>query len=109
LPRLRPHALILLVVAGGALSAPVAASSAPAAHAAGSCGIGNGEGYGYSYLTSLSVSHTSCSVGRALARKHGRGWHCHRVLLDSSPVQYDARMTCTSRGRRVVWTYTQNK
>jgi hypothetical protein len=29
-------------------------------------------------------------------------------VLDSSPVQYDARMTCKSGGKQVVWTFTQN-
>jgi hypothetical protein len=94
-----------------ALSASASASlSGPAAHAAGSCGVGNGLGYGYSYLTSLTVQRTSCGTGKNLARKHGKvgGWHCSRKRLDTSPVQYDDRETCTRGSSKVVWTFTQN-
>ncbi len=94
-----------------ALSASASASSSgPAARAAGSCSVGNGLGYGYSYLTSLTVSRTSCGTGKNLAHKHGRvsGWHCSRKRLDTSPVQYDDRETCTKGSIKVVWTFTQN-
>jgi hypothetical protein len=93
----------------------VAAATAPArplAHAAShSCHNGiPGSGIGYSYLTSLSVQNTSCANGKTLARKHGNvhGWHCSQKILDRSPVQYDARKTCKSGNRKVVWTFTQN-
>jgi hypothetical protein len=82
----------------------------PVAVAARSCSIGNYYGYGYSYLTSLSVRNTNCGTGRYLARKHGhvRGWRCSKKRLDTSPVQYDDRETCTRRSAKVVWTFTQN-
>ncbi len=80
------------------------------AHPAGACSVGTGHGYGYSYLTSLKAFRTSCSTGRALAKRHGHegGWSCKRIRLDTSPVQYDNRVTCLSGQRKVVWTYTQN-
>jgi hypothetical protein len=82
----------------------------PVAHAAKTCGVGSGRGYGYSYLTWLWTYRTSCSAGKSLAKKHGhaRGWSCHRKVLDHSPVQYDAKVTCKSGGREIAWTYTQN-
>jgi hypothetical protein len=38
-----------------------------------------------------------------------KGYSCKRHILDSSPVQYDARVTCRNGVKRVVHTYTQNK
>jgi hypothetical protein len=112
--RARRAAVSALVSIGAVASAGIASSAlaapAPAAHAAASCGVGNGKGYGYTYLTSLTVTHTSCSTGKAVAKKHGHvsGWHCSTKRLATSPVQYQARVTCTSGSRRVVWTFTQN-
>src|SRR5579884_2289223 len=82
-----------------ALGAAAGASAeAATAHAARGCGVGNGEGYGYTYLLSLSVRNTSCSTGKSVVRHHGhlRGWSCHRRVLRRSPVQYDAKMSCSS-------------
>ena len=113
--RARPGIVSVLVSIGavasaGLASAALAGAHTPAAHAAASCGVGNGKGYGYTYLTSLNVTRTSCANGKAVAKKHGhaRGWHCSTKRLATSPVQYQARVTCTSGNRRVVWTYTQN-
>lgn len=105
---------VIAVLAGSLLAIPAVSATArpaaPEAHAAGSCGVGSGRGYGYSYLTSLKVTRTSCSTGRSVAKHHGhlRGWSCRGKRLDSSPVQYDERVTCHSGRRQVVWTYTQN-
>ena len=87
------------------------AHAAPLAQAAGSCHIASsGHGYGYSYLTWLWVYRTNCATGTHVAKRHGhvRGWSCHRRVLDRSPVQYDAKVTCKSGRREVAWTYTQN-
>jgi hypothetical protein len=96
----------IAVLALGAASA----GGAPLAHAARSCPVGSGQGYGYSYLTSLKVFNTTCAVGRTVARHHGhvRGWHCRTRRLDTSPVQYDDSVSCTSGRRLVRWTFTQN-
>jgi hypothetical protein len=102
---------VTLALMAGALALVAGASArTPVARAAGSCGVGAGHGYGYSYLTSLQVYRTSCATGRTVARHHGhvRGWRCSRKILDRSPVQYDAHMTCGSGRRQVKWTYTQN-
>jgi hypothetical protein len=105
----RIHFLASLAALLLASPAP-AATARPAAHSAGSCSVGDGKGYGYTYLTALSVSGTSCASGRGVVRSHGRarGWRCARKLLDRSSVQYDARWTCTSGSRRVVWTFAEN-
>jgi hypothetical protein len=102
--------LPLATAAALIFGAGTSAASAPRAHAAGSCNVGSGTGYGYSYLTSLTVRNTSCGTGKHLAKKHGNvsGWSCHKKRLDTSPVQYDDRETCTSGSAKVVWTFTQN-
>jgi hypothetical protein len=111
----RRAAIALLVSTGALASAGLAAWTAASAHgriahAAASCGVGSGTGYGYTYLTSLSVTHTSCGTGRFVARKHGHvsGWHCSTKRLATSSVQYESRVICSSGGRRVVWTFSQN-
>jgi hypothetical protein len=113
-------AVALLALAGGA------GASSTEVHAAKSCNIsGQQRSLGASYVTSLSVRHTSCSNGKAVVRAyhkcrraHGwkgkcrhrvKGYSCKRHILDSSPVQYDARVTCRNGVKRVVHTYTQNK
>jgi hypothetical protein len=114
LPILRPVRLLaplLMIVL--AFAGATAASGTPrlaSAHAAGGCNVGSGRNDGYSYVTSLSVRATSCARGMTLVKHHGHlsGWGCKRKLLDRSPVQYDARMTCHSGARQVVWTFTQN-
>lgn len=101
--------LIALLVVAAATAA--SGSARPrTAQAAGSCGVGSGRNDGYSYVTSLSVRKTSCARGLTLAKHHGHlnGWGCKRKVLDRSPVQYDARMTCHSGAKQVVWTFTQN-
>jgi hypothetical protein len=99
--------LVLLAAVAAVLMAS-SASARPVAHTAGTCSVGSGRGYGYSYLTYLWVYRTSCANGRTLARHHGRGWSCKKKILDRSPVQYDAKVTCRSGKREVQWTYTQN-
>ncbi|MGH2913946.1 MAG: hypothetical protein ACRDMX_03055 [Solirubrobacteraceae bacterium] len=101
----------MLIAGAFALCAASAAlANAPAAQMAGGCSVGEGHGYGYSYLTSLHTRRISCNGARTVVRHHGhmRGWRCQFKRLDTSPVQYDSRATCTSRGRQIVWTYTQN-
>jgi hypothetical protein len=113
--------LLALATAGGA-----AAAGSPQVHAARSCNIsGQERSLGASYVTSLSVSGTSCKSGKSVVRAyqacrraHGwkgkcghrvNGYGCKRRILDSSSVQYDAKVTCSRSGKRVVHTYTQNK
>ncbi|MGO9753380.1 MAG: hypothetical protein ACLP8S_15930 [Solirubrobacteraceae bacterium] len=80
------------------------------ARIAAACSVGSGRGYGYTYLDKLAVKNTSCATGKNVARHKGRlsGWRCSKKVLDRSPVQYDAQMSCSSGGRRVNYTYTQN-
>jgi hypothetical protein len=102
--------LVLLLAAPLAVVAAATAPAKPVAHTARSCGVGSGQGYGYTYLTSLTVKNTSCANGKHLVHHHGNisGWHCSRKILDHAPGIYDARKTCTSGNRRVIWTFQQN-
>jgi hypothetical protein len=101
---------LALATAGGA------AGNAPVVHAAGGCHLSSHEQrhLGASYVTSLSVRKTSCRTGKTVVRSyhqhggHVSGWSCHRRILDKSPAQYDAKVTCARGGKRVVHTYTQN-
>ena len=120
----RAALLALLLVALTAASTSAAAG--PRARAAGSCNInGQQRSLGASYVTSLSVKHTSCKKGKAVVRayhkcRRAHGWRgkckhrvkhfkCTRHIQASSPVQYDAKVTCKRGTKRVVHTYTQNK
>jgi hypothetical protein len=113
-------------VAAVSLFAAGGAGASPQVHAAKSCNIsGQQRSLGASYVTSLSVRHTSCSKGKAVVRAyhacrqaHGwkgkcghrvKGFRCRRHIQASSPVQYDAKVTCRRGGKRVTHTYTQNK
>jgi hypothetical protein len=109
-PPLLITALLITVLVVAVASAASGSARSRTAHAAGSCSVGSGRNDGYSYLTSLSVKKTSCARGLKLARHHGHlnGWGCKKKVLDHSPVQYDARMTCHSGVKQVVWTFTQN-
>src|SRR3954452_16369783 len=111
-----------LIAAGGA-----SAGASPQVHAARGCHLSahDQRHLGASYVTSLSVRHTSCSNGKAVVRAyqkcrraHGwkgkcghrvKGYACKRHITASSPVQYDAKVTCRRGGKRVFHHYTQNK
>ncbi len=104
-----------------------AGASSPQVHAARSCSLSVYEQrhLGASYVTSLSVRKTTCKKGKAVVRAyhkcrraHGwkgkcrhtvKGYSCKRHIIDSSPAQYDAKVTCRNGAKRVVHTYTQNK
>jgi hypothetical protein len=123
----RVFALVALAAVMLLALATAAGASSPEVHAAKSCHLSPFEQrhLGASYVTSLSVRHTSCSNGKAVVRAyhkcrraHGwkgkcghrvKGYSCKRQILDSSAVQYDARVTCRNGVKRVVHTYTQNK
>lgn len=99
----------------GAASLALGASAAtaatpPIATIASNCSVGSGEGYGYAYLTSLVVKRTTCATGKELVRHKGKvsGWHCSKKILQRSPIQYDARMSCSRGSKRVTYVYTQN-
>jgi hypothetical protein len=119
--------LVAAVAASSLIAAGGAGAASPQVHAARSCHLSTHDQRhsGASYVTSLSVRHTSCSNGKAVVRAyqacrraHGwrgkcghrvKGYSCKRHILDSSPVQYDARVTCSRGGKRVWHTYTQNR
>jgi hypothetical protein len=117
---------VAAVAAVSLIAAAGAGAASPQVHAARSCNIsGQQQSLGASYVTSLSVRHTSCSKGKAVVRAyhacrraHGwkgkcrhrvKGFKCRRHIQASSPVQYDAKVTCRRGAKRVTHTYTQNK
>jgi hypothetical protein len=107
--RLRVVVPLLFVVLALA-AVPVATARTPVAHAAGTCSVGNGRGYGYTYLTFLWVFRTSCANGKNLVKHKGHihGWKCVTKRLDTSPVQYDDKVTCKSGSREVQWDFAQD-
>lgn len=117
---------VAAVAAASLIAAGGAGAASPQVHAARSCNIsGQQRSLGASYVTSLSVRHTSCAKGKAVVRAyqacrraHGwkgkcrhrvKGYACKRHIQASSPVQYDAKVTCRRGAKRVTHTYTQNK
>lgn len=109
LTRLFRPMLLALVAATVLAFAGTTSAQSPRAHAAGTCGIGNSRHYGYSYLTWLWAYKVSCGTARSVARSHGKGWRCHKRILDKVRTQYDAKVSCSASHRRQVqWTYTQN-
>ena len=112
-----PLVAALSALALTAAGAGASANASSGVHAAGRCHIGASESrhMGPSYVTSLSVRNTKCRTGKAVVRSYHRhrghvsGWGCHRRILDKSRFAYDARVTCKRGGKRVVWTYQQNK
>ncbi|MDQ6804250.1 MAG: hypothetical protein M3065_04650 [Actinomycetota bacterium] len=103
---------VVVSASAALLGGAVAVARQPSARAAANCAIpSTGKGYGYTYLTSLTVRGTSCATGKTVAQHHGKvsGWSCSTKRLGTSPVQYQARETCTSGSRRVVWSYSQNR
>src|SRR3954452_18865273 len=118
--------VLVAAVAASSLIGAAGAGASPQVHAARHCNIsGQQRSLGASYVTSLSVRHTSCSKGKAVVRAyqacrraHGwkgkcrhrvKGYACKRHIRESSPVQYDATVTCRRGAKRVTHTYTQNK
>jgi uncharacterized membrane protein len=101
-----------IAVLAGASAALLGTTAAVAhqsvARTATTCGVGNGKGYGYTYLTTLAVHGTSCGAGKSVVKSRGKGWKCAKKRLNTSPVQYEERQSCTSGSRSVVWTYSQN-
>jgi len=93
-----------------ALALAPAGGAAVRAHVAKNCSIGTGRSFGYTYLTSLTETGTTCSTATALAKAHGHkpGWSCHVKKLATSPVQYEARETCTRAAAKVIWGFSQN-
>jgi hypothetical protein len=104
------------VPAIGAADAPV--------HAAKACSIkGQERKLGPTYVTSLSVSHVSCSGGKSLVKayykcraKHGAAGRCTKKVSGYScretrtgiSVQFNAKVTCTNGKKVVKHSYTQN-
>jgi hypothetical protein len=110
MPRALGSMIALLSASAMLAGSAVAVAHQPVARTAGSCSVGTGHGFGYTYLVTLSVRGTNCATGKSVAKRHGRvsGWSCGKKRLQTSPVQYDDRETCTSGSRRVQWTFTQN-
>jgi hypothetical protein len=112
-------ALLLLCVLAFAASAP-AASAAKTCHLT----LNQQRHSGSTYLIQLRVKNVSCKTGLKIekawqscrratpghrtCRRRVDRYSCKQKVLDSSPTQYDARVTCTRGARVVVFTYTQN-
>jgi hypothetical protein len=90
-----------------------------------SCSVKPSDYPGDGYFTSLSVSGTSCSNGKSVAREHYRkrvnrggrdgkfngsvkGWSCRESSRNKSRNELNARVTCRRSGNRITFTYQQN-
>jgi hypothetical protein len=122
----RPHLRSLAVLASAGVVALLALGSSagaqPTAGAARSCSPPKYPGLGY--FTSLEVSRVSCATGRKVTLAHYRcrtrhgkkgrcssrvlGYSCKEGTRNSIPTEYNARVTCKSGTRKVVYTYQQN-
>ena len=95
------------------------ATAHPTAHAARTCAPGKYPGQGY--FQRLTVTRLSCTAGRRVMRahyscrtRHGKKGYCPRVLgyrckeiRNAISTEYNARVTCTSGSRKVVYFYQQ--
>lgn len=106
------------------LLAPATTAATSTAQASKSCNIsGKQRSFGATYVTALSVRSTSCGKGEGIVRtfhdcrqdldadscsQKVSGYRCTQKKLATSPLQYDARVTCKKGGKRVKHTYTQN-
>jgi hypothetical protein len=115
--------MIPRVLLGGLAVALLAAT--PSSAALRTCQLSGSKqrALGPTYVTSLRVSHTSCTSGERLVRAyyncrkaHGgikgtchsrvRGYHCTEKR-GGIRTQFSAKVTCHSGTREVVHTYTQ--
>jgi hypothetical protein len=122
MPRL--HRILLatgLVVALGLL---VASASAGAASST-TCDIRkDGRKLGTTYVTSLKVSHVSCTAAKRVVKafhacrreaggvkgrcdKRVRGYRCTERRGDTIPTQFSAKVTCKRSPRVIRFSYTQ--
>ena len=98
----------------------VVLSAAPAQ--AKSCNIdGKQQSLGATYVTSLSAKGTSCGKAEGVVKAYHacrgggkkckrkvNGFKCRQTIVSSSPLQYDAKVSCKKGGARVKFAYTQN-
>ena len=104
---------------------PVAAQARPTATASKSCNIsGKERSFGVTYVTSLSAKGTSCGKAKGVVKayhscrhekgkagkcsKKVKGYSCSEGKRSSSPIQYDAKVTCTNGSKTVKHSYTQD-
>jgi hypothetical protein len=115
----KPRTRLLAALVGAAAAfAMVGASPASAATCSGLGKYPSSKG---GYFTRLTVKHISCSGGKAVMRGHYRcrtkhgikgkcpsfnGWRCTEKR-QSSPTEYNARVTCKKGTRVVTYYYTQ--
>ena len=121
------HIAVLLALGLATLAAATTASAGPRTlHAAKTCSLSGYEQrhLGPSYVTSLKVSHTGCTTGKAVVRAYyscrihngGKRGRCNHTVLGYScserrsgiKVQFDATVNCYRGIRHVLHTYTQN-
>jgi hypothetical protein len=109
-------------IAGLALLLFALLVAAPGAAQAATCKAPKYPGSGY--FTSLKVTRVSCSTGKSVTLafhkcrvKHGikghctsrvRGYRCSEGKRQSISTEFNARVTCRTGSRRVVFAYQQN-
>lgn len=112
--------LAVLMAAVAFLALPSSASAAKTCHLT----LNQQRHSGSTYLVQLSVAHVTCAAGLKVekdwqscrrstpghrtCKRRVDGYSCKQTVLDHSPTQYDARVTCTRGARLVKFVYTQN-
>ena len=111
--------LATLAVALVLLTAPASAEAKRCLGSRGSRSLGP------TYVLQITVTHTSCETGKRVVRaydrcrrRHGGAkgrcpsrvlhYRCTEGRRRTSPVQFDAPVSCRYGARRVKFTYTQN-
>lgn len=97
----------------------------PSSALARSCSVvGSEQKLGPTYTTRLSATKETCARAKTLVKAHYacrvraggrkgrcrtrvRGYTCRERRTAGIPTQFDAHVTCTNGGRRVVFDYTQ--
>ncbi|MCW3040843.1 MAG: hypothetical protein JWM31_2748 [Solirubrobacterales bacterium] len=126
MPNRLPRARSIAVLACLAGAVPVvaatstAAVASPTASAAATCKTPKYPGVGY--YTSLKATGLGCASATKVMKhhytcrtKHGKSGTCSRVdgykcteKRVKSAIEYDARVTCSKSGKKVVYTYQQD-
>jgi len=126
-PMREPLTVKRLLLAVSVVAALVALAGVGSAQAASSttCDVRkDGRKLGTTYVTSLKVSHVSCTAAKRLVKafhacrranggvkgrcvKRVSGYHCAEQRGNTIPTQYSAKVTCTRSPRSVRFNYTQ--
>jgi hypothetical protein len=124
----RAAVLSVLIFATAAVPAVASAGpspSEPVATAAATCKVPTDDAWGPTYVPQMAVRKVSCAKGKAVVKAYHRcrvahggvkngtctrkvkRFRCEEQRLSSIKTQFDAKVTCSRKRARVLFTYTQ--